>query len=546
MSFLQGKTKRRILPRWRSSQRASNSSEFTSQKGARAIKFSGADHLQEVTHAFRRAPTVGTAAEVLSASILAGQTAQSDAAAKFVLQHPALAPLALLKLANSIADTGQTHMEASTVGSNTVAQTRVLLRIAPANPMLWSDMARHFASQGDKKRAMRCMQTAQQLAPDHRWFLRTMARFLVHQEDPVAAHKLLAAHPRTRTDPWLMAAEIACAQVAGRAPKHWNKANDVLRFDSAPPNHISELATAVAMLELESGKRKRARKLVQKGLLVPTENTLAQVLWAQENRHLGEDVNLSAMVRSASDAYEAGFQLNLIQGDVVLALAAATTWKDDEPFAARPRSEIAYIASVLDDHELTIQMAKEVIQLDGHTDDNLEMNRVFAVLSSGRLTAAQDSVEIERIAVQLREITESGGSETFHAVANFGLWHYRYGNVGKGRAFYSMAVNLARKVGVPTSAAMAAVFAAREAILARQPDAWGDLQLARDLVNRASTKVGEFYLRKLDALIADPTKAAEILTPKTASRFLAVSSGDEPLAFERTKTGYVLLLSKAK
>ena len=547
MSLQLGNIKRRIVPRWRSSQRAANSPEFTALKAPKVATLPIAhvrEELDEAQQAFEQAPSVGSAAEAMATMVLLSQGDRAKAPAAFVLANRDSAPFALVDMAQSISDGAPATYAQTPAHPNLAATTRVLLRTAPDNPMLWSDLARHYASLGDKKRAMRCMMTAQQLAPGHRWILRTMARFLIHHGDAGAAHKLLANHPRTGTDPWLIAAELACAQVAGRAPKFWRKATDLLKFDAVAPIHASELATAVAMMELEAGERKRARKLVHKSLAAPTENTLAQVFWAQEHQHLGSDQRIYDLVHSTRDAYEAEFKLTLAQGDLLTALEAAKTWRNDEPFAKRPLNEISYVASLLDAHDLAISTADQALQMDGRVDANLEMNRIFCLLSSGRLLPNRDRVQIARIGQQLRRAIEQEGSQAYHAMANLGLWHFRFGLAEDGRTAYKLAIAAARKVATTEVAALASTFAAREALLVNHAEAAADLKLATDLVAKSNSKVAEFYLRKVDALARAPADAASILAPQTASNFLHKQAPQSSIAVARTPKGYVITLGR--
>jgi Tfp pilus assembly protein PilF len=412
--------------------------------------------------------------------------------------------------------------------------------------MLWSDLARHFASYGDRKRANRCMKVALQLAPDHRWMLRTASRFLAHQDDPIAAHKLLANHPRTRHDPWLIAAELACSQVAERSPKYWRQANDILRFNRVAPLHISELATAVAMMELEGGERKKARKHIQKGLEAPTENTLAQLFWARENKHLSDGYELDQLVRTAEDAYEADYRLSLLQGNLPAALRAAEAWASDEPFAARPRTEIAFVASLLDNHDLTVKMAHAVHRLQGQSDPTLEMNAVFATLSSSKLTLENDSHDVDKLRFRLVRAIEQRNDGAYHAMANLGLWHYRFGDQDLGRELYQKSIGTAEKLHMLETAAMAATFAAREAILARDPVSTTVLQQARGLSKRSKNTASEFYLRKLDALSLCTERADEILSPTSAQRFLKLDKPTPVFGVEKHGKGLVLIVPKKK
>lgn len=546
MSALHGKISRRMLPRWRTSVRAAQSPEFSALKRPRPVQSDNGDLLREIAVDFSKSPSLGIAADLISNALLAGQTNTAESAARFVIEHQDESPKALLLLAKSVVEPTGPSSELSPAILN-VAAVRRLLRLHPDNALLWSDMARHHASLGDKGRAYKCMQAALQLAPNHRWMIRTMSRFMVHQGDPVAAHKLLASHPKTRTDPWLIAAELACAQVAGKAPKYWRQATDILKHEAVSPFHISELATSVAMIELEGSERKRARKYIQKGLVSPTENTLAQVFWAKENKHLSDGFKLDELVGSTADAYEADYQLNWLKGELLTAIRSARIWSGDEPFAARPKAEIAYAASLLDDYDLTIQMADEVKRLDGQVDLNLEMNRICAVLSSGRLSRINDTLEIERYRSVLVNAIAQGNENSYHAMANLGLWNYRYGDSETGQLIYQQAIESAIKLHLKDAAASASTFAAREAILAKSSTAPVVLESAKALAKKSGNKANDFYLRKLDALIVDVGASKEILSANSASRFLRVTPPPPPkMRIERTKDGVILWLPPKK
>lgn len=528
MSLQQGKSERRILPRWQASTKAAQTGGFASLKAPPKVTVISGQQFDSVQESFLASPDVGTAAEMLAIALLEGKEATAKSAAAFIEEHAAKAPATLLRFARSAIHQGDE--QALAVTKTQVRSARSLLRLNPDNPLIWSDMARHYASLGHKERANRCMRIALQLAPDHSWMLRTASRFFVHQQDADGAHALLANHPRTRQDPWLIAAELACAQVCGRTPKYWKQANEILRFDKFAPRHISELATAVAMMELEgAGGRKRARKLVVRGLLAPTENTLAQIFWAKQQKHLGNGFGLDELLRDANDAYEADFRRALAEGDLLAALRAARTWCVDEPFAARPKAEVAYIASLLDDHDLTAEMERAVIRIDGEADPTLRMNALFSKLSSGILTIEKNREELLRIRGSLVNAIEQKKDEAYHAIANLGLWHYRYGAIEDGWDLYQKAIAIAEKRFSLEAATQAAVFAAREAILSRDSRAPKILVQAKDLAKRSKNKACEFYLRKIDVLATSPDQANQILSPSSAERFLTVAAPEQEM-----------------
>ncbi len=539
MSVLHSKSNRRILPRWRSSDKATYSAEFSSASAStsKSANYNHQSDLRQAINDFEQSPSVGTAAELITTSVLSNNTEVAQDATTYILQHENEVPHALLNLVKAATD-GDTA-----TATQYVTRTRILLRIHQDNPLLWADMARHYAGLGNKRQSYRCMQTALSLAPNHRWMLRAAARSLVHQDEATAAHKLLSNHPRTRNDSWLIAAELACAHVANRPPKYWRQAYDIVKRDTVAPIHISELATAIAMMELESGDHKKARKNILKGLVSPTENTLAQIYWAKENRHLNNGYRLDEKVRSATDAYEADYRQSILQGDFLAALASAETWCKDEPFAARPKYEMAYIASLLDDYALTEKITSVVAQLDGYIDPGLEMNKTFATISSGRLSPERDASEIEKLKSKIIRATNMKNENAYHAMANLGLWHYRFGNPTIGRECYQTAIRTAQKQNFSEAATMAAIFAAREAILSKS-DAGGEiLNQATELVKKSKFKASEFYLRKLEALQQTPDKALEILSPASATRFLETVTKAPQYRIEKTEDGIVLWVS---
>lgn len=112
--------------------------------------------------------------------------------------------------------------------------------------------------------------------------LRAAARFYISEDAPEIALRLLVNTPMTRHDPWLMAAEVATAQLAGRGSKFFKHGKSMLDNPSFRLVNLSELAAAVGTVELEDGRRKDAKRRFEMAMLDPTENALAQVKWAED------------------------------------------------------------------------------------------------------------------------------------------------------------------------------------------------------------------------------------------------------------------------
>ena len=73
---------------------------------------------------------------------------------------------------------------------------------------------------------------------------------------------LLRKNSRTSYDPWLMAAEIAAAAVAEKTPRFAKIGGLFLVTSDVGPFHTSELASALASLEMNAGKGRNRKQVV--------------------------------------------------------------------------------------------------------------------------------------------------------------------------------------------------------------------------------------------------------------------------------------------
>lgn len=529
MSVYNEKTKRRVIPRWRSSAAAAKSKDFQPLKTTPHTQHTESEQiLAAQLEDFNAEPDLGRAAELLGTAARLAKPNLVDKAARFILEQGSAAPSALRLSALSALDGAATTLTYDSIADDAkaIAHIRRLLRVRPQTASLWVDMARHHAALGEGDKAKRSMRIALALAPDHRWVLRSATRLLLHTEEPEAAHQLLAKHPRTRHDPWLIAAEIASAQVAGQQPKFMRQARDMLRPRELLPHHISELAAAVATIELESGARKKARRLLRLALKDPTENALAQAEWAERDSKDG--LGIESLVNRTPDAYEAACWVKYNDGQLEEALQAARQWLIDEPYATRPVGMVCYLAGFLDDYETLVSVAR--LALERRPDEVLHHNNlIYGELSQGSILSPQAERRLVSHLDFLRRTIATGGDDAVQATANAGLLCFRLGRADEGRQLYQSAMTMAEKLSNHVLRAHAAVMFARESILANA--AWGEdsLSLTRRLVKRVASPGLSFYLRKLDALALRPWAAAEILSPAAAAVYAKPRSFVDPL-----------------
>jgi hypothetical protein len=122
---------------------------------------------------------------------------------------------------------------------------------------------------------------------------------------------------------------------------------------------------------------------------------------------------------------------------------------------------------------------------------------------------------------------------------------YRIGNSDDGKGLYRHAMEVAERSGAFLARALAALFYAREAILAKTSYAREALEDARKAAKRVTSPGVEFYLRKLDALLLRPDDASRILSPAHARDYQnpkGARHSHEGLRTIQTSTGPVLII----
>jgi tetratricopeptide (TPR) repeat protein len=418
---------------------------------------------------------LGVAADVLSSAFALGRHSEGADAATFVLDQGSKATPQLRTLASVIlnrepgperafADEGETPdtIDATRVARVGIRTTRERLRGYPRNALVWMDLARHYSTLGLSKRAVRAMSVALALAPDHRLTLRAATRLHVHNDAPDEAVWLLRRSPTTQSDPWLVAAEIAASMVAEKSPRFAKHGRQLLKSGKFHPFHTGELAAALGSMELEEGATRVGRKLFEAALREPTENTVAQAEWASrtmklqliEPRHL--DVPHSYEAR-AREHYEFGRWSDVLD--------QTWRWFQDEPFSSRPALLGCYVTSViLADWDAADQFAR--FGLVANPDDQMLLNnRAFALASADRVQ--------EAIRMYNRMTPGKLNDDQQRAVwlATGGLIQYRLGNPVEGRRLYNEAIELSRRSGHTSQAALALGLLAREELRVGMPGA---------------------------------------------------------------------------
>ena len=311
-----------------------------------------------------------------------------------------------------------------------------MLHAQPKDPITWVELSRVYAILGHREQAKRSMIIGLQLANNNRFVLRSASRLWVHLDDPEQAHHILTKAERTPHDPWLLAAEIAVGSIDGRKPKFVKIARKMLTDERFSRGHISELAAAVATLELKFGSANRSKKLFRLSLEDPTENSIAQAAWASRKYNF---IHFNDRYLKRSNAFEAESWGHYQRSQWSEAVEKCKLWHFDQPFSSRPNIQGSCVTAVaLEDYETSKWFADRGLMANP-ADFILLNNLAFAYINLKKFQTAESILsKLNRLALYDSHRVIQRSTE--------GLLKFRTGNISRGRELYSDARSLARKI----------------------------------------------------------------------------------------------------
>lgn len=443
------------------------------------------DPLRSKVQAWKEHRTVSFAADLVSAAFVLQQMDPAVEAAQFLLSRTSGATDATKVIADQVLN--PEVLKRNQIGVTDVSlphgddihkkihSVRIQIHNEPRNAILWVELSRQYALLGVEHKALRAMDTAVSLAPTNRFVLRSASRLYIHVGKVGKAHFILQRSDSTRYDPWLLSAEIAAGSAANRTSRLIRVGQEMLLDDSIASFQKNELASAVGTLELANGKTKSARNLFRQALRDPTENSVAQVEWAVRKGHMEPlDLDFERIRDETPLSFEAHAWSYFSLGDWKRALRLSLNWLRDQPFSKRPILFSTFIAgSLLEDY----RSAERIIEvgLRANPDEPILLNNLaFTYASSGNIDAAEKKFS------RIEPSQIKGDPERIAITATQGLLFFRRGNSSEGRAFYRRAIEQAKKRGMRSSSAVAAIYLAREEILSKSEEINAAIELATE------------------------------------------------------------------
>ena len=468
-TILDDKT-RNVIPRWRDFNTTVAIGELKSSREIiLPVNHPRGDFLAAKLKDWKNNKTIAFAAEVVGTAFVLGRQNEAIEVAKFIVKQDEGVSESLRTISERILNPGvekeieslieDVHNVETPYLYKRIHDLRNRLREEPRNSIVYVDLARAYTLVDENEKALQAIRLALKLSPNNRFILRSAARLMLHTKDYNQAHKILRQAEITKYDSWLLAAEISVASAVNNPVRFAKTGQKILGENKLDPLEITELATALAMLEIEHGKSRDAHKFIEKAIISPTENSLAQIEWAARNR-----IKLDfAKIDSFEDVplvHEAKAWEYFSNGNWKQALNESWKWFYDQPFSDRPVSLGSYIAStIIGDYKESVKILEK--GKISNPDDIMVLNNLaFSYASLDDVTNAQKAFD---------EINLVGLDDRTKIVvtATEGLIAFRSGDAAKGRAKYLEAIENAEKSDFQNLQARAFVYYAREEIRAK-------------------------------------------------------------------------------
>lgn len=384
-----------------------------------------------------------------------------------------------------------------------IGALRATLAKQPRQALAWTELSRHYLAQGSTEKSEKAMLCALDIAPSHRYVLRSAARLFAHMGEPDHAVYALKKSGRVLRDPWLLSAEIALHSVMQKSSSSIKSAQSMLEARAEAPRHLAELAAAMGSLEHKNGRSKHAKRLFSQSLEDPNENSVAQVLHVAQN---DVSIKVPEQLLNRPHTFEAMARFAFANGQYEKSLHQFTRWLIDEPFDVRPAVAGSCLSFDMNLAQKTIDIAGLGLRCDPH-NSNLFNNRAVAYAYCGQLDKSfadiQNALRLDRSSPQL--------------LATIGLLAYRSGADDLGLRMYSTAIGWLVQLKERTAAMRAYLYWLRESVRTGATSGEAELESVRTAVLSWTKREQESEVQGLIKAVEDTIegrwKGLELIDP---------------------------------
>ncbi len=479
MANLFEKKDRHVIPNWRSFENTAKLGELNGSKGI-DLDSSFRPDISDLLDDWEETKNMGIAGDILGAALVCNQEDNPTVIeiSNFVLHNKQHASNAIINAAESILKPKSNIIELNfdIASPNIFDDKSTLFEIHikinslkkklienPYNSINWVEIARYYSILGQEKKAERSIKNALFLSPENRFVLRSVARFFVHIGDVDFAHEIIRKSELTKHDPWLLATEISLASLRDRTSKFAKSGFQIVESGGFHPFNITELAGALATLEMKNSSLKQSKKLFEKSLIKPNDNSLAQAEWASQEEKKLTPINPSQF--QLINSFEAMARDYSEQRKWQESIDYSKKWFFDLPFSKMAvlfGNEIA--SSKLKDHNQAVEIAK--LGLISHPNDaHLLNNIIYSLCLQNKTDEAQQYLDSVK-----RDDFYSNTETAICLTATQGLLFFRKGYHELGRQLYLQSIQMSKDSDNVYLNSLALINYIREEILVGKED----------------------------------------------------------------------------
>lgn len=305
------------------------------------------------------------------------------------------------------------------------------------NPFQWCDLGYYYTIQGQKQKAERAFRIAIYINDSNRFVVRSVARFFLHLGEIEFAYQIIKNSPRVKSDPGILSAEIAFSELIGKKSKLLNYGLSIVNDMNVSITEKNELIAQLASIEFSYGKSSRGKSLVEKCLISPNENSLAQFEFL--TKYFNIDHDFDAKYYSVMCQYEALARSYFVNSDFHKAFVNSKSWFNFQPFSNKPAIFASYIAAtVLSDYNQAIMITTNALKM---SPDNIALKNNLAY-SYARNNQIDKSIEI----IESININRLEPYEEAVLSATIGFISFKNGDNESAKKGYNGAIKYFRKV----------------------------------------------------------------------------------------------------
>ncbi len=434
--------KRRVIPNWRSYKLTVEFGELDNiSSNPREHNLSIDDYIFD----WQKDKTISKAGDLISSAFVNGfpENPVVKEAAIFILNNEAKSTFSLSELAKEIIEQKtispsknlnfnniDEYIKSNHTG-NLIRAIKIKLNKFPYNPILYVELSRLYSFIGKQDKSITNMHIALQMSPNNRFILRAASRLFAHFGMVDYIHDIIRKSDLVKFDPWITSTEIALATIRERNSKFIKTGLELINSNNFSPLNITELATSIATLEFYYGSIKNTRKLLNRAIISPNDNTIAQIEWLM---HIDNILTFNPTDYKIINNFEAIALENFYKSNWDLALENSAYWLCDLPFSKRPILLGSHIAGSILDKQKT---AREFLRagLKSHPNDpQLINNLTYSLALENRIP------EAEKLLHKINNLPNINDSTKICLTATRGLINFRKGNYDAGRKDYIKAM----------------------------------------------------------------------------------------------------------